>query len=532
MAHFSARTAVDGGTFGRITDSRGILAVVFVTTFGVLWYAWAAWNPPPVVHDEMAYVLQAQIFARGRWALPTPQFPLFWEQAHVLVQPAVAAKYFPGHALVLTLGALVGWPALMPLVLQSTSAVLLYVLARRVASGGVAFAAWLVWLFTPLVMYYGASYFAQATSTTFWLAGWYALMEWRSSRKTAWLLVLAFFAGWVTITRPLTGVAYLIPIAYVVLKDVIATRQWRALALALVTGTAVMGILPLWSAKTTGDWRLTPQTLYTRMYMPYDVPGFGFDSTPPTHSITPELVQLNNVYGSVHVTHFPSTLPKALLERATYLSISTWGVSSGVLGVFAMLGLLTLSGATAFALVSSLLLVLAYLSYATPPQWTLYYYESGPMLAYLSAAGLAWAASKMARPRKTPPSPAFHWRSPLLARALVVGMLFQVLPCLIALRIIHAQHVGDRKFVARFAVLLRSIHDKRAVVFVRYAALHSPHVTFVRNVANPETERVWVVYDRGEAENARFLAAAPGRKAYLFDEERGLTFEYDPANIR
>ena len=528
MAERSGRDAsLEDGALARFLDSPAVVVVVFITTFVAVWYAWAARNPMPVVHDEMAYVLQSEILARGRWALPSPAFPLFWEQAHVLVTPAIAAKYFPGHALAMTPGALVGWPALMPLLLQSTSAVLLYVLARRIASGGVAFLAWIVWLFTPMVMYFGASYFAQATSTACWLAGWYALLRWRETRDARWIVALGFLAGWVTITRPLTGVAYMIPVAFVVLRDVIAKNHWRHLALALTTGTAVIAILPLWSARTTGDWRTTPQTLYTRMYMPYDVPGFGYDSTPPTHSITPELVQLNKVYGSVHVDHFPRTLPGAFITRSRYLAISIWGVSSGILGVFAMLGLATLGGPAVFAVTSSVLLIAAYLVYATPPGWTLYYYESVPAFAYLTAAGMAWAAS-LAMRGGTANSP-LTWRSRRLGTALVTGALVLALPGLISLRIIHAQHISDRRYLAPFYGLLASIHDERAVVFVRYAPNHNPHVTFVRNFANPDAERIWVVYDRGDAENARFLAAARGRTSYLFDEQRGQTFQYVPA---
>jgi hypothetical protein len=190
--------------------------------------------------------------------------------------------------------------------------------------------------------------------------------------------------------------------------------------------------------------------------------------------------------------------------------------------------LLTVGAEAAFAAVSAVLLVVAYLVYATPPQWTLYYFESVPTLAYLSAAGLAWAASLALRPGTEPPAASFNWRSPRLARPLVIGALGLALPGLISLRIIHGQHIGDRKFLTRFDALLESIHDQRAVVFVRYAGSHNPHVSFVRNVANPDAERIWVVYDRGDAENAKFLAAAPGRASYLFDELRGKTFVYDP----
>lgn len=526
------RESLETDAFARALDSRAIVVVVFITTFVAVWYAWAARDPMPVVHDEMAYVLQSQIFATGRWALPSPPFPLHWEQAHVLVEPAVAAKYFPGHALVMSLGALLGWPALMVLLLQSTSGALLFVLARRVSSGGVAFFAWIVWLFTPMVMYFGASYFAQSTSTAAWLAGWYALLTWRETRSPGWIVALGFLAGWVTITRPLTGVAYLIPIGFVVLRDVIAGRRWRDLALAFAMGSAVIGILPLWSAKTTGDWRLTPQTLYTRMYMPYDVPGFGFDSTPPTHSITPELVQLNNVYGSVHVTHFPSTLPGEFIRRARYLGVSIWGGSSGMLGVFALLGLFTMSSAVVFAGASGVVLLAAYLLYATPPGWTLYYYESVPGFALLTAAGVAWAASLAGRAATGTSTLSFDWRSRRLGRALVAGALVYALPGLIALRIIHGQHISDRRYLEPFYRLLASIHDERAVLFVRHSPLHNPHVSFVRNVVNPESERIWVVYDRGDAENAKFLAAARGRTSYLFDEQRGQTFVYDPTARR
>lgn len=524
LAHRAGRAATnEGGMLARTLDTRGAVLVVFVVTFLVLWYSWAAWNPIPVVHDEMAYVLQAQIFARGRWALPSPPLSAFWEQPHVLVEPVLAAKYFPGHALMMAAGALVGWPALMPLLLQSTTAALLYVLARRVGSGAIALLAWVVWLFTPMVMYFGASYFAQATSTAFWLAGWYALLEWRTMRRTRWLLAVAFCTGWVAITRPLTGVAYAIPIGIVVLRHVYAERRWRDFAYAFAMGTAVIAILALWSAKTTGDWRVTPQALYTRMYMPYDVPGFGMDSTPPSHSIAPDLLQLNNVYSSVHVTHFPSTLPSALATRARYLFISTWGVTSGIMGVFALLGLLTLGGATSFALASSVLVLVAYLLYATPPQWTLYYYESVPTYAYLTAAGMAWAASLSSRAPLTRGS----WRLRRWSGALVAGAAMLALPGIVALRIIHGQHIGDRKFLTRFDRLLATIHDERAVVFVRYAGTHNPHVTFVRNTANPQQERIWVVYDRGEVENALLLATAPERKAYLFDEIRGKTYIYE-----
>lgn len=529
LAHLAGRDAADrAGWLVRTVESRAVVVAVFVTTFVVLWYSWAAVNPMPVVHDEMAYVLQAQIFATGAWALPSPALPAFWEQPYILLQPTVAAKYFPGHSLVLALGALLRWPPMMPLALQSTSAALLFVLARRLARGGVALLSWVVWLFTPMVLYFGPSYYSEATTTVCWLAGWYALLEWHRNRRLAWLFAVAFCVGWGAVTRPLTGLAYAIPVGIVVIRRVVAERRWRDLSLATLAGVMVLAILPLWSVRTTGDWRVTPLALYTREYMPFDVPGFEPITTPPMHTLTAEMRRLDDALMESHVHHTLAALPGAAMARARYLWESVWGVSSGVLSVFALLGLLTLEAAPAFAVGSGVWLLLVYLSFATPAKWTLYYYESVPAFAFLTASGLAWAAALIGRPRGVLPSASFDWRAPRYTRALVAGAMLFALPGFVALRLIHIQHISDRRTLARFATLLASVPDGKAVVFVRYAPDHDAHVTFVRNTVDPARERVWVVYDRGEMDNARFLDLAPDRKSYLFDEAQGRTFLYDP----
>ena len=529
LAHRSVeKIGKDVGVLARVLDSRWILLVIAALTVTVVWVSWATWHPFPVVQDEMAYVLQSQIFARGRWALPAPAIPEFFEQPHVLVVPAVAEKYFPGHALVLTIGSLLGLPALMPLVLHAGIAVSLFIMARRIASGAIAFLTWVLWLFSPMVLYFGPSFYSEATTTFCWLAGWYALLEWRTNRRLIWLLAVAFFTGWAAITRPLTGLAYAIPIGIVVLYDVYKTRRWRDLSFAFAVGLAVMAILPLWSAQTTGDWRTTPQALYTRLYMPYDVPGFGLVRTPPARALTPELVHLNLAYSYAHTRHFPSTLPATFVERVKVLSVSVWGTSHGVLLAFALLGLLTLTTATAFAVGSAVFLVLAYLLYATPASWTLYYYETVPVFAFLTASGFAWAAAVAGATLRQVREG--EWRSPRLTKALTVGALVLCLPGVRALRLIRVQKRIERLPQTSFARAVAHIPERKAVVFVRHSPLHDSNVTLVRNSANPSAERVWIVYDRGERENARLLTLAPERAPYLFDEVSHTLYELSRRN--
>jgi len=77
---------------------------VAVVTAALTWWVWGAWAPTPIVADEVAYLLQAGIFADGRVTAPARPLPMFFEQIHVFSSPAVFAKYFPGHPLLLAAG--------------------------------------------------------------------------------------------------------------------------------------------------------------------------------------------------------------------------------------------------------------------------------------------------------------------------------------------------------------------------------------------------------------------------------------------
>jgi hypothetical protein len=521
-------SAAEPSTLARALDSRAIVALVFAVTAGVLWYAWGQWTPVPIVHDELAYVLQAKIFARARWALSSPAMPLFFEQPYILVEPALASKYFPGHSLLLTIGALLGWMPLMPLVLQGIAGCLIFALARRVANGAVALLAWMLWLLTPIVLFFGPTYYSESTTIVCWLGGWYALLEWRTTGRRGWLLVVAALTGWCVITRPLTGLAYAIPVGIVVIRDVVRGRHWRDFALALATGVAVLAIIPLWSAKTTGDWRVTPLERYTRDYMPYDLPGFGMITTPPARTLNPEFVHLNEVFSAFHPDHTARALPRIAAERARYLADAVWGWSRGVFALFALIGLLTMRGPVAFAVASGVVLLLTYLSFGTTPTWTLYYYESVPAYAYLTAAGIAWLAALVGTrrlPRRSDPD---GWSSRRWSAAVVAGALVLIIPGYAAANNIRAQHASQRVNLMRFARLRETLPTRRGILFVRHSAFHNPHETLVQNVANPEAERLLVVYDRGDAENARLLTLMPDRSPYFFDEAEGTVYRYGP----
>ena len=61
-------------------EGRAAPAIIGIITALVTWWLWGTLSATPYVHDEVALVLQARIFATFRWAAPSPPLPEFFEQ--------------------------------------------------------------------------------------------------------------------------------------------------------------------------------------------------------------------------------------------------------------------------------------------------------------------------------------------------------------------------------------------------------------------------------------------------------------------
>ncbi|MGH9368535.1 MAG: glycosyltransferase family 39 protein [Thermoanaerobaculia bacterium] len=503
-------------------EGRAVLVLAGLASFGLVAFVWGSAQSVPMVHDEQAYLLQARIFASLRWVAPARPLPEFFEQMHVFVTPFLAAKYPPGHSLLLVPGVWLGWPALVPLLINGLAAALLFAHARRIAGGVVALFAWLLWVTDPGTFAYRASYLSENTTTVLWLLSLWALREWLDGGKSRWAAVLALSLGWGAITRPMTMFAFGIPIGLVFLGRVWRRRAWADLALAVAAGGACLAVLPLWSAKTMGDWRVSPYSYYSRVYHPYDWIGFGVRPEPPLRPMPKSMEAFDRQFKRIHAEHTLRALPLTLRRRLGAIGQNQWGSGREPLGLAALLGALELDRTGVFALVSALGLVAAYLSFAHSPAWTPYYLEIQTFLSFLTALGLcgvvasvgALAARQEQRERRARGPASLQARLwALLLAAVLVGALGQVGPE-------RAAMLEKAGYEASFRRRIEELPDGRSIVFVRYAPAHDVHRSLVANVPDLDTARTWIVHDLGD-HDADLARLAPERAPYLYDETLG-----------
>jgi hypothetical protein len=513
------------GGVQRALESR-FAPLVFGLVFGAtVWWTWGQVQPTGLLHDELAYVLQAKLFASGRWTAPAPPFPEFFAQPHVLNDPVVASKYPPGHSLLLAVGERFGMPALVIAALSALRGALAFAIARRLTNGAIALGTGIL-LLHGQSLYFGASYFSQTTTGAMLLVAWYALLRWHQGGGRGWMALVGLSVGWCAITRPFSAVLFALPIAVAVVLDLVRTRRWRELGVGLAVGTAVVAILPLWSARTTGDWRVSPVAVYMRDYMPFDHPHFGYDSTPPRRTPPPDLAFVNTSLDSVQRAHTIANVPQIARQRWTFLAAQSWWEPIPQTG-FALLGLFTAPAAALLGAVTALVVFAGYLAHPTWPNWTIYYMETAPVFAFYAVCGFAVLLRTIARE----PERQWAWaRGPRAAFALLVTLVLTLPMIRIELRFNRGQHLGNANFPRRFAMAVAQL-PPRSILFVRHAKWHQGHWSLVTNEPDFAAARTWIAYDRGDSANAALLRRVPDRTAFLFDQARPSIDPYMPMTV-
>jgi hypothetical protein len=202
-------------------------------------------------------------------------------------------------------------------------------------------------------------------------------------------------------------------------------------------------------------------------------------------------------------------------------SLLAWMVQGWrlVIGVMLIAALPRARGPVLFAVAAGVCLLLAYLAFAHPPEWVVYYVELLPALHFLAASHLVrlLGQSRQSAPIAGPSL------SPLAARAAVLAALLLLPFCVSDLVRIRGSIDVRNDFHRRAETAIRQA-PPNSILFVRYPPSQDPHLAITRNEIDLASARSWVVYDRG-ADDARLASFAPDRQLYVLDVS---TFRLEP----
>lgn len=467
--------------------------------------------PLPRVFDEFSYLIGAETFAAGRLTNPAHPLPDFFNTIHVLQTPTYTSKYFPGHALFLALGTILGGgPRLGQwIAFAFMGGALCWMLrgcvSRRSALSGSALLILLV-ADTPWTSGYWGS--AAALGGSALMFG--AFVRVQRVPRPGIAVALGLGVVVLALTRPFEGLAVSVAPALAMLAWCIGggreTPQ-RLLRVALPTLLVIAAgatFLAAHNRATTGDpWR--PAYVLYEASAP-GAPPFVWQSPTPTtlgssrRALRPS--ERARIAIDIDAWRKLREQPRAELARRLRQSVAYY-LPSGVCVALLLLALPALAdrrwlvpagavGAVAAATAVSSFFLPSYVAPALAP------------LAMLVAVGASTLAAASVPGR----------------RAVVVGAV--LLAAAGGWRLVHqnqneAEHRSPGSFPYRRAALVRALEEEpgRQLVFVSYDSAYQSQHEFVQNGADRDSAAVLWAHDLGREENARLLALAPHRRPWI-----------------
>lgn len=247
----------------------------------------AVFDRLPHLEDEVAYLFQAEVFARGELMVdsPVPNGP-FWKPFVVDYAETGErfSKYTPGWSAWLALGVTMGAPWFINACFALLTVGLTYRLGREIFNPDVGLIAAALLTFSPIALLLSGTLMGHTSALFFVVLFLYAY--WRLSRprplrrQMLWGLLAGFVLGMLVVNRPLSAVAIAAPLILwsgirLVLHLLKSAQSFgRALmplaALSVITVVIALAI-PLYNAAATDE---ASKNLYTLVW-PYDQVGFG-----------------------------------------------------------------------------------------------------------------------------------------------------------------------------------------------------------------------------------------------------------------
>lgn len=470
----------------------------------------------PQVHDEFAYLLQAQTFAEGRLTNPPLDLPEFFQTPHVLLSPTYTAKYPPGHAVFLALGIRLGHPIFGVWLENALFAaslawmLLVFVPPRWAIAGGVL----------ALVQLGGLHHWTQS----FWItpmaaAGgalvWGAAFAIRKRRRVVDGLLLGAGVGLLMFSRPFEGLlACIVPCGVLIGTWVRTTgkagEHARLLRSCVLPAGLIVGLCFLatgiYNRSVTGDFLRFPYAAYESAHSGQPLFVWQSDAEQP---LQPFQATVLRAY------HERFVVP---MSNVRTLSLGMWGER-----MFAnleenlgwCLAPLALAGAALaffrktsppWARLATLAVLVSSLGFLVSIWFdSRYYIPFVPPLMLLAVFALRRGLALWPRGRGK-----IGWLTAAAAAGTAAGVVFIPYPERSLAFFRQAQpvvHITEQLAHApgKFLILVEAlpVFDKNKI-----------HRTYLANAPHPAESKVVWAWDLGVERNAKLIAHYPGRHIF------------------
>jgi len=493
---------------------RGWVIIAIVGIVSMLMYAlptFLGYLPEPSIHDEFAYLLQADTFAHGRLTNPPHPYWQFFETFHVIQQPTYAAKFPPGQGIALALGQKLGhpiigaWLSVAAGAMAVTWMLLAWMPSRWALLGGLLTAV------SPVVYWWSQTYWGGGVAMIggALVAGGAARIA-RGPPRASVGFIAGIGAGILANSRPFEGMIICLIVGILVVisgyrRGSLKPMLTRALPAAILVLSLFAPAMLYYNWRVTGDpWKM-PYELHREQYMVAPLMFWEKPNVPPKYDY--------EVFRKFYADQ----------EYAEYLKQNTF--KGYLAGVAEKLGHLKDYYLSPWTIIIPLLLALFVVRKSHAARWSLIACSGLLLIHFISTPWM--------RIQYTAPAIGFFFALVMVGLRHLTTLRWRNLPigsAAAGVLVITQIIVGvtwpirwikyDRPIAAdlRPAVLKQAAQSKdKQLIFIRYGPDHSPEIELVFNSADIDSSDIIFARDRGLEEDAKLAAYFHGRSTWSLD---------------
>jgi uncharacterized membrane protein len=326
--------------------------IVFVTGAAVFVFlasnliSWRVFEHIPRIHDNVAQLFQARLFAQGKLFAPSPPFPQFFDMMLMVNDGRWYSQYPPGHPLMLMLGVLIGMPWIVNPLLGALTVGVIYLLGKELYDERTARLGALLACLSPFLILMSSQFMNHTSSLFFATLFTYGYV--RSVKRpmpagkrfflaaSSLPLLTGLALGMVVLVRPYTALLVALPFALDAAYRVGQAKFRNLGPFVLMTfGAGIMvGLLMLYNQTTTGN----PLELgYVTRYGPGHGLGFGSSGWGQVYTVAKALAATSLDLNAVNRCLFEFPIPGLFFVAFLFATARARRSDFLLLGVFGSL---------------------------------------------------------------------------------------------------------------------------------------------------------------------------------------------------